>query len=334
MDRPLVSVIIPLYNAEKYIDECLESVLNQSWTPLEVLVIDDGSTDLSYQKAKQYAGNKVQVFKQVNQGASVARNFGILKSRGSVLQFMDADDLLSRDKIEKQMAVLSENDGHLAICDTVHFDDGTYPYSQPPTLEWFSSGRHEPYDFLIKLYSGKLLDKSYGGMVQPNAWLTPRKVIEKAGLWDPMRCPDDDGEFFCRVVLASKGVIYAPGSINYYRKFKSGLSLSARKDYISSSNILIATDKKARHLLTYADTDLSRLAISRLYWENAFMFYPVFKELSLLAESKARQICPTLRLQPYDTGINAILSRLTGWKTVKNLQAIKSFFKKRLIINS
>ena len=69
----------------------------------------------------------------------------------------------------------------------------------------------------MKLYTGNDIKPGYGGMIQPNAWLTPRALIDKAGMWNEFRSPDDDGEFFCRVVLASAGIKFSDTGINYYR---------------------------------------------------------------------------------------------------------------------
>lgn len=102
---PLISVIIPVYNGERYLAEALESVLAQVYRPLEVVVVDDGSTDASAQVVKRF-GESVTYLYQAQQGASVARNRGVVWSRGEFLAFLDADDLWVGDKLQRQMQML------------------------------------------------------------------------------------------------------------------------------------------------------------------------------------------------------------------------------------
>ena len=92
---PLVSVIIPMYNAQCYIEETIQSVLDQTWSNIEIIVVDDGSTDDSYDIVANIKSNKIRLFHQDNQGAPKSRNFGFLQSKGEYIQYLDADDLLS-----------------------------------------------------------------------------------------------------------------------------------------------------------------------------------------------------------------------------------------------
>lgn len=94
-----VSIIIPVYNAENYLVDCLNSVLNQSFAEYEVILIDDGSTDHSGEICKQYAKNdsRVTVYQRINAGVSAARNFGIQKAKGDYITFIDSDDWVERE---------------------------------------------------------------------------------------------------------------------------------------------------------------------------------------------------------------------------------------------
>jgi len=322
-EKALVSVIIPLFNAEAHIVQCLNSVLTQTWPNIEVIIVDDGSTDESAALSKTFESDKVKLYRQTNKGASAARNYGLKQATGKYIQFLDADDLLSTNKIEAQVETLNQHADCIAICDTVYFDDGTDPYQNKPVKEWYSNGCNEPVDFLIKLYGGDLIGENYGGMIQPNAWLTPRTVIDKAGLWNETISVDDDGEFFCRVIAESKGVFYAGDGINYYRKFKTKQNLSAKKTAEACQSILTVTDLKTKHLLGKSDSDKAKLALSRLYWENAFDFYPEFKKLAREAEMKAKKLAPGLRIRAYSNGIKLFLSKIFGWKSIAYLQYLK-----------
>ncbi len=320
---PLVSIIIPVYNAEKYIRESVQSALNQTWLNKEIIIVDDGSTDGSLAIANKYNEEIIKVFSQENKGASAARNHGLKEAKGEYIQFLDADDLLGANKIESQMNRLLNYPGYIGLCGTIHFQDGTDPFAYAIKHEWFSEGSDDPVDFLIKLYGGAMIGPEYGGMIQPNAWLTPRALINKAGLWDEMINLDDDGEFFCRIILAARGVKYTTEGINYYRKFNFQNSWSGQKSYEAYKSLLQTTQLKAKYLTAKTNDPRVKPVLSRLFWENAFSFYPYFTELSASAEKEARELAPSYKYNPYKGGLNLLLSRILGWKTVRYLQYLK-----------
>ena len=99
----LVSILIPSYNAEEWIEETIQSALSQTWPRKEIIIVDDGSTDNSLRIAKEYESNSVKVISQENSGAAVARNKALEYAQGDYIQWLDADDLLAPDKIEKQL---------------------------------------------------------------------------------------------------------------------------------------------------------------------------------------------------------------------------------------
>ena len=109
--KPLISVIITLYNYENFISHCLKSVLNQNYSNLEIVVVDDASTDSSYKRAKAFEGENVRVIRfNKNRGYSAAKNEGIRESNGEYLVMLDADDMLMKKSIHRRMKALMEND--------------------------------------------------------------------------------------------------------------------------------------------------------------------------------------------------------------------------------
>ncbi|WP_069789917.1 glycosyltransferase family 2 protein [Cyanobacterium sp. IPPAS B-1200] len=106
---PLISVIIPVYNGEKTIQETIKSVLQQTFTDFELIIINDGSTDNTLEKIAQIEDDRVKVLSFANQGVSAARNLGIANSQGDYLAFLDTDDLWTEDKLELQLKALQEN---------------------------------------------------------------------------------------------------------------------------------------------------------------------------------------------------------------------------------
>ncbi|MBC7439401.1 MAG: glycosyltransferase family 2 protein [Flavobacterium sp.] len=106
----LVSIIIPLFNQEKFLNETLESVLSQTYSNWECLVIDDGSTDNSAEIAKKWVGNdkRFKYFFKNNSGVSAARNFGLKNAKGDYIQFLDSDDFLYKEKLSLSMQIIIE----------------------------------------------------------------------------------------------------------------------------------------------------------------------------------------------------------------------------------
>jgi glycosyltransferase involved in cell wall biosynthesis len=111
MSDPTVSVIMPAYNAARFIDRTIESVLNQTFTDFELLIIDDGSIDKTLEIANQYAlgDRRIKVFSQVNQGVSAARNHGVKLAKGNLIAFLDADDIWFADKLAAHIEHFAAN---------------------------------------------------------------------------------------------------------------------------------------------------------------------------------------------------------------------------------
>jgi hypothetical protein len=118
----LVSVIIPCYNAEPYIGEAIASALNQTYSPVEVIVVDDGSTDRSIEVIRSF-GDRVRLVAGEHRGACAARNQGLALSQGEFIQFLDADDVLLFNKLERQVPVLQSNQADLVFCNGYLFGD-------------------------------------------------------------------------------------------------------------------------------------------------------------------------------------------------------------------
>ncbi len=116
MNNELISVIIPIYNVEKYLEKCIESIINQTYKNLEIILVDDGSKDKSDEICDEYAkkDNRIKVIHKENSGVSSARNVGIENSKGEYISFVDSDDWLEKDFIEKLHNIIKENNSDLA----------------------------------------------------------------------------------------------------------------------------------------------------------------------------------------------------------------------------
>jgi hypothetical protein len=155
-------------------------------------------------------------------------------------------------------------------------------------------------------------------MVHPGAWLTPRAVAERAGPWDETPSPDDDGEYFSRVVLASRGIRRAPGVFSYYRKHRSGANLSSARSLRLLAGAMHSLDRKAEQLLARADNPRARRGLARCYVERAVSAYPYNPAASSHGLQRARELDPACRIPPLG-GKSEMIRRIFGWKIARRL---------------
>lgn len=320
--NPLVSIIIPVYNSALYLAEAINSCINQTWQNIEVIIIDDGSTDESLSIAKSFENDRIRVYHQENKNAAAARNSGLTKAKGDYIQFLDADDILSADKIEKQVKLLAGHPGMVAVCSTIHFTDGHQPSEFAPSVyeEAFLLDL-PPFDFLFNLYGGN--NEGQGSMVQPNAWLCPKDIIKKAGKWNEDLTLDDDGEYFCRVVLASGGVSKSAG-YNYYRKFQGHKNLSGLTTQKHLRSQYNALNLKISWLK--AKNPLPGLTNMHARWLHGLLFktYPAYPALEQQIKDDLKTLKAAVRPQyPFGTTGGKLLSMIFGWKFAKRLQLFK-----------
>ena len=127
--KELISVIVPVYNVEKYLKECLDSIINQTYTELEITVVDDGSTDGSYNICKEYEkkDRRVKVIHKENGGLSSARNAGIDNAHGKYIGFVDSDDYIASDMYERLVNACETNCANVAVCHAIVYKDGSEP---------------------------------------------------------------------------------------------------------------------------------------------------------------------------------------------------------------
>ncbi|MGO9305296.1 MAG: oligosaccharide flippase family protein, partial [Candidatus Korobacteraceae bacterium] len=207
--KPVVSILIPAFNAQEWIADTIRSAIAQTYEPKEIIVVDDGSTDETLAIARRFASGCVRVFTQNNQGAAAARNKAFSLSSGDYIQWLDADDLLAPDKIARQMSVVTQCQSKRTLLSSA-FGRFKYRYHR---AEFFPTGLWcdlSPVEWLTR----KMGQNVY---MQTATWLVSRELTEAAGPWDTRLLGDDDGEYFCRVLLASDGVRFVPEATVFYR---------------------------------------------------------------------------------------------------------------------
>jgi len=221
--KPLVSILVPAYNAEEWIADTLESAVAQTWPHKEIIVVDDGSKDRTLAIAERFASRGVTIVRQPNAGAAAARNKAFSVSRGDFVQWLDADDLLAPDKIAKQMEVAQQHRSRRILLSSA-WGRFMYRHSRTefvPTDLWADLS---PVEWLVRKMEQNL-------QMQTATWLVSRELTEAAGEWNTRLLGDDDGEYFCRVLLQSDGIKFVRDAKVFYRMAGPG-SLS----YIGRSN--------------------------------------------------------------------------------------------------
>ncbi len=176
----LVSIVIPVYNVRPYIEEALNSVINQTYTKLEIIVVDDGSKDGSGKICDRYAklDSRIIVIHQRNKGLSSARNLGIDRATGQVIAFLDADDAYHVDMIAKLLDVMRSSNADIVVCD----------FSTHKTMERMDS------DDGLRVPQGpsRVIDKekAYLEVVERKIDTAPWNKIYRADIWNKLRFPD------------------------------------------------------------------------------------------------------------------------------------------------
>jgi glycosyltransferase involved in cell wall biosynthesis len=304
--NPLVSIIIPCYNAEPWIAAAVDSALAQSWQEIEVIAVNDGSSDGSLAVLRRLAGPKVRVVDQPNRGAAAARNAGLSMARGEFVQFLDADDLLTPGKIASQVPLLvARGAGAVASARWARFD-------RNPALAVAADSPlfrdMAPIDFLLLYTAG-------GHMMHPAAWLVPSPIARAAGPWDETLTLNDDGEYFARVLLASREIVHAPQSLTLYRS-QVPKSLSGRRDRRSLESLYRSCELIAKGLAEAEDSPRTRCALADYFQRLVYEIYPAAPDLCRRASGRVRELGGST-LRPLMGRRQAWLARLVGWRMAR-----------------
>src|SRR5215470_8677676 len=278
--KPLVSILITAYNAEKTIAWTLQSAVAQTWPRTEIIVVDDGSTDHTAEVARQFT--QVKVVSTENHGLSGAQNNAFPLSQGDYIQYLDADDLLAPDKIERQLAALGDF-GRRRVLLSSPWAPFYYRLRGARFVHNSLCQDLSPVEWLLRKIGENL-------HMQNATWLVSRELVKAAGPWDTRLHVDNDGEYFCRVLLASEGTRFVPGTGIYYRA--SGTN---RVSYIGNSDkkkdsLLLSMKLHIQYLRAVEDSERVRkacVAYIQTWYRN---FYPERPDLVEEAQQLATKM--------------------------------------------
>ena len=216
---PLVSVVVPIYNVADYLSECIDSILNQTYPLIEVILVDDGSTDNSPVICDNYVSkNKnISVIHKSNGGLSSARNAGLEKATGDYITFVDSDDWLNCNMIERCMSLIKQYDADVCcVSFNKAYSDGHF--IQNKTLQ-DSPICYNKIDALAKYLFNTNLTVCVWGKV----W--------KKSLWDNVKCPDgflhEDQFTTFKLIDAAGKIVFDPEPLYYYRQREGSIGHSS-----------------------------------------------------------------------------------------------------------
>jgi glycosyltransferase involved in cell wall biosynthesis len=252
--KELVSVIIPCFNAERWLREAIDSCIKQTYSKIEIIVIDDGSTDRCLEIVKSY-GDRVIWESGPNRGGSYARNRGFALSSGQHIQYLDADDYLLPKKIENQVRCLEATGGDVAYSDwrhQQHLPDGTNFLDEIQI-----SGPKE--DFLESL----LLDDQW---IPPVALLFTRESVLRSDGWDELLKAGQDRDFLISVATGGATFIYQPGCESIYRRYGNTTVSTANKSLWRENHFRLMEKAEARLAWRNQLSNRYRQALARAYF--------------------------------------------------------------------
>jgi len=210
----LISVIIPAYNQARYLPAAIKSVLSQSYTSWECIVVDDGSTDNTYEQVHQFKHPKIKYIYQTNSGLSAARNSGMEASKGEFLSFLDSDDCFAPKKLELLMAKMNNNPelslvtGNAALID----ENGN------PILRKFNSSIPE-----------KNYELLFGNPIHVGSVLLRREWYQKIGLFDTSLRSYEDWDYWLRITIAGGKMESINDIVSFYRFHTSQMTRNANQ---------------------------------------------------------------------------------------------------------
>lgn len=277
-----VSVIIPVYNVEKYLKQNLKSITQQTLKEIEIICVDDGSTDSSYKIIEEFAANDSRVIpvKQANGGAGAARNNGLRRARGKYLSFLDSDDFFEPNMLEEAYKKAEETKADFVVFNSDQYYEDSNEYKSVPWVVRYAElppyqpfGRRAMTDNIFKVFVGWAWDKLYN-----------RKWVLENDLWFQEQRTSNDMLFVFSSIAIAKKIAYVEKDkilAHQRRNNKSSLSNTREKSWDCFYNALCALrDRlKAEGIYKELEKDYINYALHFALWNLNTLAEPTHQKL-------------------------------------------------------
>lgn len=281
----VISIIVPIYNTAKYLDECIQSILHQTYSNLEIILVDDGSTDNSLQICKKYAKQdpRIRIFHKENGGLSSARNAGLELATGDYLMFCDADDFYLSNSCELLEKEITEKNADYVIGNYIHCSEEgklwEYPIFRKEKYSNFQLDIHD-YEKSFYIMSSSVCNKIFR-----------LSYIRKLNLHFVDKIPAEDAIFTTSCFIKSKAVFYIDDIIYIYRQRKNGTSISTNNNL----NYFRGISKAYYHI--YMNFKLNHELGFYRYFYLKTLFYILYKFIDSTVMTKEEQELALITLQ-------------------------------------
>lgn len=281
--KPTISIILPVYNTSPYLEQCLNSIHNQSFKNFELICIDDGSSDNSYEILKKYEKiiTNCKVIYQKNQGVATARNTGLSNVTGDYIVFIDSDDYIEHNYLERLYNESCNTNADVVICNFYRYYDNSN--LKLPVIYKKSSGLYSSHDILKSLIPDNLIH-SY-------LW----NKLWKRELFDNLEFPNikyEDISVMCDLFYKAKKISIISDTLYYYRIRKTSIvrnySISTQNDYVKAYGIirLFLKDKNLYDNYKFSFRLLSIKVYLVMFFINIFLISE-YKSLKITFENFA-----------------------------------------------
>jgi len=307
--KPLISICIPSYNTANYITETINCFLSQSYQNIEIIIVDDGSTDKTLDILKKINSEKLKLIPVIKGGASKARNIAYQNSKGDYIIFFDADDFVQPTFVNDQVNEIFNKENIVVLSEWGRFyNDDLTTFNEEKSVE-----NEYTLETWITTYW-----YNCNPMTNPGRAIIPKSVIEKAGIWNEELTLNDDLDFFTRIFLNVDKILINKNSYLYYRSGVNGLSgVKSKKAYQSLFSSLLLSTKMVSSLS--AKSFKVKQSCANMWQSFIYEVYPNHKSLLDNAQKEIKNLCkPSIK---YNSGkITKSLVTFFGWKLVKKLK--------------
>lgn len=305
MEQDKISIVIPCYNAEQYLKECLDSILKQDYLNLQIIVINDGSTDNSLEIAQEYQkkDSRITIHNQTNSGPSRARNVGIELAEGKYIAFIDSDDFIENGMFSNMLSNMQEKNADICMCGYYVGDGKTTFYRNTPENKLLTSEEALRRLLLAKETQNFLCNK-----------------IFKTALLEGIRLPEgelyEDIAVFYKLLEKANNIAYIDKTFYYYRQHMGSITKSMTKQKCMQFKSQI--EKRNTYLLN----NYLNLKKECIYNSIVTSLY-VIGELKKLKETKqALQFCEKVEKQAQEIEVQKLLQENLPEKSKQMLQQI------------